>query len=367
LLIIVSGRKLKLNPIDDELDECFRNLYSAWLGTGSLNYNHFRMCAKKFFNTNPNDWSKHNSYFENFTIIWHVLLNEGKHAAAQELWKLSMEPVFEWENDNKPNQIHKGTAYYFFGVSSILQGEIDKGYSLMHQALEEDVRINNTALPQTPAFFFVSLNDQKVEQYFRGWLIYQIEFLNRYITKYKTKYKSKLDLELFRKNYLENPPNRNLLFLFSYTLTRFYMFHDIPEYAIKNNFSGQIELNLLFDMTLVIDGLIKNKNPSKWKFIDHAAFLNKKRKLGMNKGRLQKINTMQKMDFDNTLKNLIDNNCYIDSYKVDGLQKDLSVAYCIRNRGAHDLSASSILWSKFFDIEESLFNVLFWVVDDLYS
>jgi hypothetical protein len=36
---------------------------------------------------------------------------------------------------------------------------------------------------------------------------------------------------------------------------------------------GQLQLNLLFELLLVIDNAIRQKNSSKWKFVDHATYL----------------------------------------------------------------------------------------------
>jgi len=367
MYLIISGKRYQLDCLDSNLDERFKDLYSAWLGSGSINYDVFTKSAKLFLNLNTTNWDKHDKYFENYTLIWHKLMSEGKYVEAEELWKLSLQPIIEWESENKPKLIHKGTAYYFLGVTTIVKGEIDKGYSFMHQALEEDVRMQKSDLPHSPAFYFVSLNYQQSHQYFRNWLILQINFLNKFINIYREKYHSQLNVDVFRRKYLEEPPNRSMLFLFSYTLASFMLLHDIPDYAIKNNFSGQLELNLLFDLTLVIDGSIKHMNPSKWKFIDHASYLNNKRKLGMNKQRLSSINQLFNSDFDNTLNNLLDGKCKIDRYNIFGLGKDLAITYGIRNRGAHDVSSTPIMWRRFYEIEESIFNVLFWVVEDLYD
>ena len=366
--LIVSGNQFRLNNLDESLNESFKELYTAWFGRGSINCNKFKESAKCFFDQNPDIYQKHNKYFENFVFIWQFLSNQGKYAEAQKLWEFSLEPVLEWEQQNKSNRIHKGTAYYFFGVTALLQGESDKGYSLMHQALEEDKKNDPKTLKQFPAYSFVTLNYKQIKQFFRSWLLDQINFLNEnFLIKYKRKYESKLDLESFRVNYLEKIPDISLLYLFSYTLNRFYMFHNIREYALQSPFASQLELNLLFDIALVIDNSVNIKNPKNGTFIVHASFLSNTCRLGMNEEKLGTLNGMQRDNFDGTLEDLLNNNCTIDSYRIEGREKDLSITYCIRNHAAHNSSFSEVVWKRFSEIETSVFNTLFWVVDDLYS
>jgi hypothetical protein len=37
----------------------------------------------------------------------------------------------------------------------------------------------------------------------------------------------------------------------------------LPNIATTNRFSGQLEINILFDITLVVEEAIKDKNPTK--------------------------------------------------------------------------------------------------------
>jgi hypothetical protein len=82
----------------------------------------------------------------------------------------------------------------------------------------------------------------------------------------------------------------NRVFLFTYTLARLMNLATVSNHVTRNPFAGQLELNILFDVTLAIDSAIKAKNPSKWKFIDHAECLLNAAGHAVTKAQLREIN-----------------------------------------------------------------------------
>jgi hypothetical protein len=184
---------------------------------------------------------------------------------------------------------------------------------------------------------------------------------------YGSSYDSNLGLEEFRDYLLQNLPNLDTVFLFSYALARLLRLREIPSYALSSGFAGQLELNLLFDITLVIDKAIKAKNPEEWRFIDHAAFLSQRGDLGLSKDDLRSINREFQENFDSTLEAILDNVFEVTGYgNIQGLTADLAIAYGMRNRGAHDVTSASTVWQRFEDVQQSLFNALFFVAEVLY-
>ena len=64
-------------------------------------------------------------------------------------------------------RIHKGAPYYYWGVTCILKEEIEKGFLLMHQALEEDKKSATIVKFQNaPSYTFVTLDYLQQKQLF---------------------------------------------------------------------------------------------------------------------------------------------------------------------------------------------------------
>src|SRR3982074_1342012 len=86
-----------------------------------------------------------------------------------------------------------------------------------------------------------------------------------------------------------------------------------------NAFAGQLELNILFDITLVIDTTIKTKNATKWQFIDHAEHLLTATGHTLNNRRLGEINGLFKANFDVTLQRSLDGTLTLPTTALDRL------------------------------------------------
>ena len=121
---------------------------------------------EEFFGQNIDDDKTHDPFFGSFTIIWRFFLHQGRFRACELVWDLALKIAYEWE-DKHGKRIHKGTPYYFWGVTCILNGDLEKGFLLMHQALEEDKKTFDVDSPTTPAYAFVTLDYEKQDQFFR--------------------------------------------------------------------------------------------------------------------------------------------------------------------------------------------------------
>ncbi len=213
----------------------------------------------------------------------------------------------------------------------------------------------------------IDLDVLNVNQASYEWITTLAQYLEKYINQYNHNHKRQLNLNIFRDRFLRNLNNIDTVYLFAYNLAKIYNLDKIPEYVLTNRFSSQIESNLLFDLTLIIDSSLKNINTTKWKFIDQIAFLNKKAKLLLNKKELKNINKSLIIDFEVTLKNLIDTSFKLSTGKnISKFASYLAIAYGVRNMGAHSIEAQPIIWKKFEELKTSLFNVLFLIVETLY-
>jgi hypothetical protein len=176
-----------------------------------------------------------------------------------------------------------------------------------------------------------------------------------------------VDVELFRNRLLLNISDKDAVFLFSYALARLLRLSETPSNIRSSNFAGQLQLNLFFDIALVVDAAIKEKNAAQWKFIDHLVFLSNQGRLNLDLQRLRDINTKFQNDFNQTITDALDNNLTLsDGYHLSTLEDCLALAYGIRNHGAHSVSSSPVIWQRFPEVQQSLFNTLFLIAETLY-
>lgn len=364
---ILNGRTFTINSFSEEINEFFLDLYSSYFGSKPFEWNKYINLIHTFLTTTPDRDGIHNKYFTNFSPIWKHLLNNGQFLEAELIWQFALEPIIFFEKKYPGREIHKGSVYYFWGITSLLGGDLDKGFLLMHQAVEEDVKTSKHDIPDTPAMAFASLNFQKIDQAFRPWVINRANYLEKLIKIYSTNYSRNFTIDDFQKKFLNSSPNLDITFLFVYTLARLERIANVPSNTLKSRFSSQLILNLLFDLSVVIETTIKVKNPTGRSFINHANFLTGSINQPLSEKQLGDINNDFKKNFDSTLALLVNNLFTLpDVPLLSVAQTDIVIAYGIRNKGAHDITSSEEVREKFYEINQSILNALFFVVDYLY-
>lgn len=94
----------------------------------------FEVPTNEYFDLNRSV-TDHNWFFEQFTPIWLDLINNRRYFDAIKILNFAVNLALNWEKRNRPNKVHKGTPYYFLGVSGILNNELENGFLAMHQCL----------------------------------------------------------------------------------------------------------------------------------------------------------------------------------------------------------------------------------------
>lgn len=353
--------------LEPAIDEAFAGLYKALVDQHPCDLGSFRQAALEFFDRARGDTTLQDRFFSNFGPLASLHFSNEHWHRAENVWRMALKPAREWESQHPGEFIHKGTPFYFWGMAAISRGELDSGYALMHQALEEDIRTHNTRNPQTPAFAFAILDYDNVNQAFRHWSLSLAQFLDGFLTSYHASRSRTLQLDEFRMRFLVSPPSLDVVFLFAYTLGRFFLLSRVPDYALRSRFAGQLETNLLFNLILVIDATIRAHNPGQQNFSMHAVFLSGQATLGLNQQMLQQqVNQAFQNDFEATLTDLLDGGFrFQDGSSPSPMAADLAIAYGLRNYGAHNASSMPTVWQRFLDIRQSLLNVLFLTVEVL--
>ncbi len=228
--IEVGNTKLPLpvTPLGDPIDSFMRELFTKFFNELDKEYPDFiRDCYKdleanihSYFDGKINNPPGRDHLFNNLTIIWKYYQNHGRVGEAQLFWQDILNIVLDWEQ-SRNSRIHKGSLFYFWSQSAILQGQLDKGFFLIHSAYEEDVRTSNTSdLLETPAFKTVSLDYTDQGNLLFGLVKAWANYLDGLISKYQTLTERQLTLDIFRAKFLNQPSNRDVLFSFTFALAR---------------------------------------------------------------------------------------------------------------------------------------------------
>lgn len=364
---IIGGQTIPINGLGGSIDDQFIALHSAYIGNGTLSWSDFEKASFAFFDAHHADHALHDAYFNNFTFIWNRFLASREYEKAQEYWSMALGPALKWESTKSGKRIHKGTPYYFWGMTAILSGDLDKGYSLMHQAVDEDTKSAGKPVPHSPAFLLVSLDYANPHQAFRPWLLKQMMYLDARQNSYSKTYNRSFQLKDFRTKFLLSPPSLDIVFSFAFTVGRLMRLSDVPNHLLWNPFAGQLQTNLLFDLIQIIDAAILFKNPKQDKFSQHVEHLLSIVGAGITGNELGEVNQAKSADFGKTVQELLDGTFTLhDGTILSRTQSDVALAYAIRNRGAHDVSSAPMINQRFHEIEQAMLNVLYLTVDFLY-
>ncbi len=262
------------------IKEIFDTLNQRYLSGGQFSYEQlkqeFEAPTNEYFNLNltPTD---HNWFFGQFSRIWLDLINNRRYFDAIRFLNFGVNLAVNWEKQHRPNKVHKGTPYYFLGVSGILNNELENGFLAMHQAMEEDKRLSGRRLPEAPAFWFVTLDYTRQDQFFREKVEQIANYLSDRLVEYSNKRSGSLTLDQFRTKFLRRRRLMEEVFLFVYSLFKLRkLVLETSKIYKANAFSSMMHSKLLFDLSVITDKVIEYKNPrkgQKLKLADELIFL----------------------------------------------------------------------------------------------
>lgn len=365
--LVIGGNRFRFDDFGMAIDDHFIELYSAFLTNGIANWTDFNKASSEFFSAEPEALALHDQYFSNFTPIWNTFVASRDYDQAQAFWAMALEPVQKWEMKNPEKRIHKGTPYYFWGMTALLSGDLDKGYAMMHQALDEDIQSGGKINPRSPAYLFAIMDYSNPNQAFLPWLVKQMRYVDERQNAYSRDYSSKFKTDDLRTKFLISHPNLETVFIFAFTVARLMQLSDVPSYMLTNKFASQIQTNLFFDLIKVIDAAIHEKNSQQDSYSQHAAFLLNSIGAQMTQNDLGEVNGAKAKDFNKTIDDLLNGTFSLPNGNVlSRPESDVSISYAIRNHEAHLVTSEPIINSRFHEIEQSLFNVLYLAVEFLY-
>ncbi|MCX8151399.1 MAG: hypothetical protein N3D85_07885 [Candidatus Bathyarchaeota archaeon] len=358
--------------MSNALDNLFGNLNACYFLSKQkllfdLFYPELEKAANNYFQPTQSH-ADQDAFFNRFTPIWVDLIQKCRYFEAMNVWNVALKLAFQWEQKNHPNTIHKGTPYYFLGVTAILNNELEKGFLLMHQALEEDKRTLKTQIPPTPAYYFVTLDYVNQKQFFRLKVEEISNYLSERIDRYANSRSGTLAIDQFKTKFLECTALSEEVFLFVFLLFKLKLILETNDRLKQNVFSSLIHARLLFDICLVLEKAIEHKNHkskhgSKLSFSNEMKFLSQKASLSIDCFVIKKLNFDFRADFAKTINDMLGSKY---SLELSDIKIDLAIAYGIRNFVAHRVEDQPVLYKNFDELSQRLLNALFFAVEKLY-
>jgi hypothetical protein len=324
---------------------------------------------------NQDNYDVHNSFFNRFTNVWHFFMNQKRFMHAEALWNLALGFAYDWQEKNN-KIIHKGTPYYFWGVTCILNKDLEKGFLLMHQALEEDKRTLCSNTPGTPAYYFVTLDYEEQDQFFKQKVEEIARFVDKKLAAYRSRTGGVLTLPNFKSNFLGNTTLQEVVFYFVFTIFRLKkLIEEIDQRLKENVFSTLLQANTILDLCLIVENVMK-KQINKPTMYELLIQLSNQLSLNLHKGsKGSQNNNLSKLGIDfygenygKTLKELLRSQYrFQDGTALQSIEEDFAITYGLRNFGAHKIENQSVVYDNFDEISQRILNALFFSVEKLYK
>ena len=240
-------------PLRPDIDEAFRRLFSG------QDWNTFERAAFEYLDANPTDFDAHRKFFEHFTPLWRQLCDARMYTHAEDLWAKAVTITNKWQNLKGPH-IHKGTPFYFWGGTALLNGGIDLGFVLIHEAYYEDISAESSGgkpADTLPAWCFVILKDEVQEQYWRPLVKDLAKFLDAQISVYDHDCNGFLDLSHLKTQFLQMAKYREAAFFFVYSLWKFKHHLDSSQNLINSPFSVLLQLDAVLNLYVVLEEILR--------------------------------------------------------------------------------------------------------------
>ena len=335
---------------------------------GAPDWDAFEKVAFDYFDQNRSDVNAHANFFGHFTPQWHQLCLLGNLTAAEGLWHKVVMIARKWEKTSG-GRIHKGTPFYFWGGTALLNGNVDMGFLLIHEALNEDMfgeSCGEVSAETLPAWCFVTLEDEKQEQCWKRLVNNLSLFLDDRISNYNHRCIMALDRVRFKSQFLQKRESREVIFFFVYSLWKFKHYLDTTQDLDGSSFSILFQLDAVLNLYVVLEEILKGyygKDKSLYALIETFS---KTHNLditecpsGVKEKRIDLVKRRFEADPDGAISDFL-------SYSLSDytpVQASLSVARLLRNEVAHSIRSYPALQGKASNLLQLALNAVFVVIE----
>ena len=367
-----NGKSITFPTNSPKIDNSIIKLYESFLEDpeNDQTYNklpdEFQTKLNEYLETIRNNPNIQEKFLTSLTGIWKFFVfGEEYHKAIQYLETL-LKNIIVWEKKNNSN-INKSSIYYFLGGTYLLNRNYAQGFLSLHSSYEEDRRYKNQILiKNTPAFLFITLDISTNKQYWYHLLWGVTAFLEKRLASYKTDISPSFSFDDFRNNFLKQA-DLEIIFLFSFTVIRLFGIEAFDTtYNNNSSFSAHYRSSLLFDLLVAIENAIRAKG-GEGTFKNQAGYLlSKIPDPQLTENQMGEINSKEKHNIEDALEQFLENDYQNKNIKLPIRERSILISYLLRNIIAHSSEYLPIINERFQEIQQSVFNMLFLVVENLY-
>jgi hypothetical protein len=317
-----------------------------------------------------------NRFFEIVSASWNSLVNDRRIATAARVWTDVLDQVRAWES-RSGKRIHKGTPYYFLGSTYIFGSDFNLGFRYLYDAIEED-RIaskkssNPTSFLKAPAYMVASLINDPKNFLFLPFVKPARNRIDLFLEKYRTQSPSSIKLSLnlpdFEKKFLTRSDMEVEKLYFVYVLFELIKAEGAwsPQ-STYNDFSKMRNRDLLFDLCLIIEQVLKILHPGPttigpvvYAMCSSKGWLtHKEANAGDFNNQLNPKITGPSADPDIIVPALLDRTISYGGSQVGVAMSWPLLAWHLRNHSAHTLAPERVLVERYDEIVQGLMNSLF--------
>jgi hypothetical protein len=178
----------------------------------------------------------------------------------------------------------------------------------------------------------------------------------------------KLTLANLKTRLLQNSQSEEQAFLFVFEL--FQAKKLLAENNMRltyNDFGSLLLAETMFNICLILDNLLKEKNPAQWRYSDHLTLISHKMSLNLDQTNIRQINNSFKTDFAKTLGDILRSQYTFGSGMIlKPIEEDLAVTYGFRNFGAHKIEKQPVIYQNLQTIVQRCLNAIFFAIESLY-
>jgi hypothetical protein len=319
-------------------------------------------------------WHLLDHLFGYYGGTWGQMLGDGLYAHCAKLWITICRLIWDWESDHDA-KLHKGTPYHFLAQTLLQIGDIDTGFTLVFNAIEEDKRTHSEVgdpegYKSAPAYMFVTSVDNPNNSMYH--LISEaIIQLQRYFDDYNHELGGNMNPLDFDNKFLHEPSLREVAFFFTYTLHQLIKQEKMtrPE-LLQNEFSKLRNLDFIFNLCLIVDRVLAKKYSTRPKDTIANNVLNYcQDKLSVQEADPSRLKSNLNVNFDNgpdeVVPVLLNYNL---SYKGQPASKEMTalvLTWYLRNYGGHNIKGQQALITEFPNIVKRIIYVLFMAIEAL--
>jgi hypothetical protein len=290
--------------------------------------------------------------------------------SARRAWDLTLERgirlALEWRVANPGRPLHLGTPYYVAGMGHVLEGDLDRGFIFMHQALDEDRTITGDPNPDWPAWKFVTMNDASQEQAFLDQVRAYAAFIEARLTSYRESGRGSLSFQALRDRALSQPRLRDVMFHLTFAVARLSKLHAHRQQFPDTDFSRVLTRQLAFDLCQLTDEVLQAwDGTGEWQFYKLGTKYLRAANLHMDQADLDDVRVRFDSSPAGTLSALLDETYVIRRGRPAGASLDLLIAYGLRNHLAHGISRGQPFEGRFDELEPHLLYVLLSAIEHL--